>query len=127
MSNVIKLSDNFLFEGLSLGNTHGIQGGGYFSKLIFNDAPFVVQTPRCFTKNGIHKTGKKIYCDLKFSQLEREDSKFIEWLYKIEEKTRNLIFEHKDDWFHDAPTLEDIEYIWNSSVRTFQNDKNLHL
>ena len=64
MSNVINSVDKFEFVNLTLGNTQGMQGGGYFSRLLFDDDSFVIQSPKCYTKKGICKTGKKIYCDL---------------------------------------------------------------
>ena len=42
---------------------------------IYDDS-FILQTPKCYTKKGMCKTGKKIYCDLKYSILEKNESKF---------------------------------------------------
>ena len=58
MSNVINSTDEFDFNNLTLGNTQGLQGGGYFSRLLFNDESFITQTPKCYTKKGICKTGR---------------------------------------------------------------------
>ena len=125
MSSVINSINNFDFSSLTLGNTQSMQGGGYFTRLLFNDDSFVLQTPKCYTKKGMCKTGKKIYCDLKYSILEKNESKFIEWMEKIEEKTQDLIFENRNEWFLEAPTREDLEYMWNSCIRSYKSDFRL--
>ena len=116
MSNVINSPNEFDFNNLTLGSTQRSQGGGYFSRLLFNEESFITQTPKCYTKKGICKTGKKIYSDLRFSMLEKNDSCFIDWLYKVEEKVRDLIYQSRDEWFLEPPTKEDLEYIWNSCI-----------
>ena len=125
MSNVINSTNEFNFNNLTLGTTQGLQGGGYFSRLLFNDESFITQTPKCYTKKGICKTGKKIYSDLRFSMLEKNDSCFIDWLYKVEEKVRDLIYQSRHEWFLEPPTKEDLEYIWNSCIRNFKSDNRL--
>jgi len=125
MSNVINSIDNFDFGCLALGNTQSMQGGGYFTRLLFNDGPFILQTPKCYTKKGMCKTGKKIYCDLKYSIQEKKESSFIDWMEKIEEKTQDLIFANRKDWFLEEPTREDIEYMWNSCIRSYKSDFRL--
>ena len=122
---VINSIDNFDFSSLTLGNTQSMQGGGYFTRLLFNDDSFILQTPKCYTKKGMCKTGKKIYCDLKYSVLEKNESKFIDWIEKIEEKTQDLIFENRNEWFLEAPTREDLEYMWNSCIRSYKSDFRL--
>jgi hypothetical protein len=102
-----------------------MQGGGYFTRLLFNDGPFILQTPKCYTKKGMCKTGKKIYCDLKYSILEKNESSFIDWMEKLEEKTQDLIFANRKDWFLEEPTREDIEYMWNSCIRSYKSDFRL--
>ena len=65
MTKVHEANQNYPFEQLSLANPHGIQGGAFFSKLLLNEEhPCLFQTPKCLTKNGIVRTGKKTYCDL---------------------------------------------------------------
>ena len=114
----VQVVDNsFNFDGITLSPPVGVQGGAYFSKVKFNDEKLIIQTPKCNTKNGIKKTGKKSYCDLKFNN---ENITFLEWTEKLEEKIKSLIFEHKDNWFHDDLEKDDIEYNWNSIVRTYK-------
>ena len=118
MDNIFSI-ENFDFSKILLKSPKPLQGGTYYSKLLINNKPIFIQTPKCFTKNGIHKTGKKVYCDLKFDV---EDELFIEWLMKMENKVRELIFEKRNIWFHDEPSMEEIEYNWNTSLRTNKNN-----
>ena len=43
-------------------------------------------------------------------------------VYGIRKKVRDLIFQKKDIWFHDEPTMEEIEYNWNTSLRHSKNN-----
>ena len=80
---------------------------------------------KCKTKKGIHKTSKQIYCDLLFSHDNTNNTVFINWLSKLQEKVRSLILENGDNWFHDNPGIDEIEYNWNNSIRTYKNTNNL--
>ena len=43
---------------------------------------------------------------------------FLTWLEMLQDRVRHLILEHSSSWFHDEPTMDEIEYNWNDSVRT---------
>ena len=75
--NIIEPTEEFNFDGLTLGHPNGLQGGSYFTKLYNNKESLYIQTPRCYTKQGVIQSGKKLYVDLKFNQ---DDSEFIQWL-----------------------------------------------
>ena len=78
----MKLRKNFPFHELSLANPTGIQGGAYFSKILCEaDCPFVFQTPKCLTKAGVVQTGKKIYCDLLFTD---NNDIFLNFIQELE-------------------------------------------
>ena len=111
------LDENFNFDNLVLTSPVGVQGGAYFSKLKYGNERLIIQTPKCKTKNGIKKKSKKSYCDLMF---ENDEIDFYEWNDTFEEKIKNLIFKNKESWFHDDLEKEDIDYNWNSSVRSYK-------
>jgi len=115
--NVQKINRDFDFEGLSLSPPMGVQGGAYFSKLKMNGEKLYIQTSKCKTKAGIKKSGKKIYCDLMFNN---EDSEFYNWNERFEEEIKNLILKNRENWFHDDLEKEDIEYNWNSGIRSYK-------
>ena len=95
MSNIVnyELDDKFPFDLLSLANPQGLQGGAYFSKVrIHSEDSFLFQTPKCFTKNGIIRTGKKIYCDLMFSE---NDDCFLTWIQNLENAYMHLFMKNE--------------------------------
>ena len=123
MSNSVQLpNEQFDFRSLSLANPQGLQGGAYFSKLKLNGQPFLVQTPKCSTKNGIHKTEKKIYCDMMFTN---DNEEFITWTQELEKTIKNLIFEKRNLWFHNDMDHDSIDYHWQNLLRTYKGNKLL--
>ena len=60
-----------------------------------------------------------MYCDLKFNL---DDNEYYEWYEKLEEKVKHLIFDHKKEWFHEDITLEEIEYNWNTALRSYKTN-----
>ena len=73
--------ENIDFTTINLKTPKPIQGGTFYANLMNNNKPLLIQTPKCLTKNGIHKTGKKTYTDLKISL---DDTLFINWIKKLE-------------------------------------------
>jgi hypothetical protein len=120
MENIWKY-DNLDFSKIKLKMPKPLQGGTYFSKIEHTGNPVLIQTPKCLTKNGIHKTGKKIYVDLKFSL---DDKEIIDWISEFEKNIKLLIFDKKDIWFHDEPTEDEIDYLWSDAIR---NNKDSYL
>jgi hypothetical protein len=119
MSNYLLETDkSYPFDKIRLHTPQPIQGGSYLAKISLHDNPVIFQTPKCTTKRGVHKTEKKIYCDLLFSQ---ENTKFIEWLNDIENKVQELIYAKRDLWFVESElSLEDIEYNWIDTVKNYK-------
>jgi len=116
--NVELIDDNFNFDDLTLMPPTGVQGGAYFSRLKYKGEKLIIQTQKCNTKNGIKKTGKKSYCDLMFNN---EDSDFLLWAEQFEDRIKELIYNNKDNWFHDDLEKDDIDYNWNSSLRSYKS------
>ena len=122
MDYLLKTDENYPFNQLKLHAPQPIQGGTYLAKISRSGNPVLFQTPKCNTKRGIHKTEKKIYCDLLF---DTDNVEFIEWLNTIEEHIQKLIYEKKDLWFVEGEvSMEDIEYNW---IDTVKNYKKSHL
>ena len=113
---------NFDFTKIKLSNPNGVQGGSYFCKLTYDDEELLIQTPKIFTKNGILTTGKKIYTDL---QLTKGNEEMIDWLDNLEKYLQNIIFEKKNVWFQNDLTLDDIEYFFNKTYRSYKNSNYL--
>lgn len=123
MSNSLLLIDNkFPFEKISLANPQGLQGGAYLSKIRIDNEPVILQTPKCLTKNGIHKTEKKIYCDL---MIDGDNEEFNNWVDTLETTVKNLIYKKRDLWFHNDMDFDSIDYHWQPLLRTYKGNKVL--
>tara|TARA_B100001123_G_scaffold447474_1_gene605097 strand:+ start:57 stop:1412 length:1356 start_codon:yes stop_codon:yes gene_type:complete len=122
MTNTFEPNALYPFDKITIKIPKALQGGTYNAKLEINDEPIIIQTPKCRTKHGIHITAKQIYCDLLMTA---DDESFIEWLTQLQEKVRHLILENAENWFHEVPTLDEIEYNWNDSMRTYKNTNYL--
>ena len=115
---VHEANQEYPFQQLSLANPHGVQGGAYFSKLLLNEeTPCLFQTPKCLTKNGIVRTGKKTYCDLIISA---NNDTFVNFLQEFEKTIQHLIYEKRNLWFHNDMEMENIEYFFNPILRTYK-------
>jgi len=118
MNNIVEANESYPFGDINIKTPKALQGGTYSAKLELNNDPIVIQTPKCKTKNGIHTTVKQIYCDLLMNGGHND---FIKWLRLLQNRVRQLIFENSENWFHEAPTLDEIEYNWNDSIRTYKS------
>ena len=117
---IISFPNNFNFDRLTLGVPNGLQGGSYFTKIYNNDNKVYLQSPSCFSKQGIVKTGKKMYIDL---MLTPDNQNILNWFETAVEKVQQLIYEKRNVWFHNEMDLEDIEGAFVSPVRTYKSGK----
>jgi len=106
--------DERSLSNLKLHSPIPIQGGSYLAKITLNDNPILFQLPKCSTKKGIISSGKRFYCDLLFKY---DDSNVIDFIEELETVVRDKILEKNELWFQDPPSLEDIEYNWNESIK----------
>lgn len=125
MSSELLPNEDYPFDDIVIKTPKALQGGTYSAQLELNSKPIVIQTPKCKTKKGIHKTSKQVYCDLLFTKDNTENIVFTNWLNILQEKIRDLILENGDNWFHEKPSLDEIEYNWNDSIRTYKGSFNL--
>ena len=120
MDNIVEPNSNFDFSKLSLAQPTSIQGGAYFTKILFDGTPLYIQTPKSSTRQGFLKNGKKIQCELMF---ENNDEEFIHWMECLETNCQRLIFEKSTDWFQSSLELADIETAFNSPIKIFKSGK----
>ena len=106
-----------IFDSITLQTPSPLQGGTYLAKLTINDNPILFQTPKSKTKKGIVTNNKRNYCDLLF---ENNCGEFHNWIDEFETTIKNKIYEKGDIWFNDKPTLDDIDYNWNTSLKIFK-------
>ena len=124
MENIIQPNNmvDFDFSNISLKNPKPIQGGSFLSSIKYKNNALIIQTPKIKTKKGITQTNKHVYTDLVF---ENEDSDFIDWIESLQDNVRDIILSKSEIWFHEPVTLDEIEYNWNNSLRTYKQTKQL--
>jgi hypothetical protein len=85
-----------------------------------NRNPLYIQTPKCSTKMGVVKSGKKIHMDLVFTN---ENEEFIQWIETLETTTRKLIYANRAKWFDMELDEDDIESYFTPTVKLFKSGK----
>jgi hypothetical protein len=119
-NNIFEPNKDFIFSNISLAQPSSIQGGAYFTKILYNNKPFYIESPKCTTKQGFVKNGKKIFCDLMFDNSNEE---FINWIENLETVCQKLIYEKGDSWFQNKLELDDIETAFTSALRIYKSGK----
>ena len=120
MEGIYETNEKFDFNKLVLLSPVNTTGGGYFIKFRINDSPLYIQPPKCKTKQGILKSNKKYYCDLMFTN---ENESFINWMERLENHCRKVIFENRDKWFDIELDEHDIENSFTSPLKLFKSGK----
>ena len=119
---VYEYTDSIDLKKLVLYTPKSTQGGGYHAKIMLANDNLLIQTPKINIKNGFHKTGKRLYCDL---LINREHLEFINFLKNIEKRVIDLVYNKGNDWFSSKPTHQDISERWNSMFKIYKNTNTL--
>ena len=120
MSDIFDTNADFPFNKISLITPTSISSGVHFSKILINKRQLYVQSPKCKTKQGIVKSGKKIYTDLVFSN---DDEEFIQWIEMLELTVRNHIYTNREKWFDMDLNEDDIESYFSPTIKLFKSGK----
>jgi len=120
MENIYEPNSSFSFDKLALTPPTLMSGGNYFIKFLMTGSPLYIQLPKCKTKGGISKAGKKLYTDLMFTN---ENVDFIKWMEDLESHVCNSIFENREKWFETDMELHDIENYFTSPMKTYKSGK----
>jgi hypothetical protein len=120
MDDIFDTNADFQFDKISLITPTSISGGIHFSKILINKKQLYIQSPKCKTKQGIVKTGKKIHTDLVFSN---DDEEFIQWIQMLELTVRKHIYINREKWFDMDLDEDDIESYFTPTVKIFKSGK----
>ena len=118
---IFKPTQEFEFNKITLGNPLPIQGGAFFSKVIFSDKEkeLFIQLPKCTTKQSIITTKRGKYCDLMYARDQNET--FFNWLEKLETVFHDLIDKNKNLWFTGDYSKDDIENMMSPITRMYKS------
>ena len=120
MEGVYNTDNKFDFSQLKLAKPQPIPGGNYFILLSIAGKPLYIRHPKCKTKQGFFKAGKRFHTDLMFTH---EDTNFIEWMENLENHCQNMLYENRDQWFEDSMEIHDIENYFTSPLKIFKSGK----
>jgi hypothetical protein len=120
MSEIYDTNEPFDFKKLVLTKPIPVTGGNYFIKCLVNGGPLYIQPPKCKTRQGILKAGKRFYTDLMFTN---EDEPFIHWMENLESHCQKFIFDNRDKWFDGEMEIHDIENYFTSPLKIFKSGK----
>lgn len=118
--NVIEPTIDYDFASLHLTPPSSIPGSAFFTRILNNNKPLYIQTPKCLTKSGFVTSGKKVYVDL---MIESNDTVFIHWIEQLEQQCQELIFLKKDTWFETSLSKDDIETAFTSPLKVYKSGK----
>jgi hypothetical protein len=121
MSKIYKTTDDFPFHELTIGKPVSAPGGNFFIRYSMDETPLYVQPPKCLVKQVLNKTGKRIYCDFVFQQ---ENEQFIRWMENLENKSQQLLFKNKNQWFESDLDIQDIENSFTSPLKIYKSGKS---
>ena len=116
--NIIIPDDSFNFNSLNLSTPMSIQGGAFFTKLTKDTNDLYIQTPKCSTKQGFIKSGKKLHTDLLF---DKSNETFIQWIENLETKMIELIYEKREKWFQEQIDYDDIENAFSNTLKSYKS------
>jgi hypothetical protein len=120
MDSIHEPSDSFQFDKLQLISPVSIPGGHHFIRYLHGDKPLYAQPPKCKIKQGIVKAGKRMYCDLMFTN---ENENFIRWLENLDNTSQKSIFANRKKWFESELEEHDIDNSFTSPLKTYKSGK----
>jgi hypothetical protein len=120
MDNIHEPNPSFSFDKLILTKPISVSGGNYFIKFKMNDYPLYIQSPKCRTKQGITKGGKRFFTDLMFNN---ENEEFIQWMENLENYSQKYIYEHRTEWFETELEMHDIENSFAPLLKLYKSGK----
>ena len=113
-------AETFPFEQLTLSAPIMLSNGSYFIKYSIQGQNLYIQPPKCHSKHGIVKAGKKLFCELLFTN---ENETFVNWIEQLEQISQQKLFENRSEWFETELEMHDIENSFTNSLKIYKSGK----
>ena len=110
----------FPFANLKGGKPTLISNNNYFIKYSVQDHPIYVQIPKCKSKQGILKVGRKYFIDF---LLTNDNEDFITWIEALETFSIDYLYNNRTEWFEEEMEKEEIETYFVAPIRVFKSGK----
>ena len=120
MNHILQPNATFDFATISLSHPTLVNGGAYFTKILVDKRSLYIEAPKCLTKQGFIKNGKKMWCELMFTN---NDEEFIHWMENLEANCQKLIYSKKESWFQNELEMDDIETAFTAPLRVYKSGK----
>lgn len=121
MSSFCEENNSFDFSKISLSPPILQHGNFYVMNLLLNiTKDVIIQPPKCLTKNGINKIGKKYYCDLIF---ETFNEPFFNLIENLEAKCHQIISSKSKLWFQTKMNIEEVKEAFNNTIQPSKTGK----
>lgn len=113
----------FAFDSIRLDEPVGIQGGAYLSKIRMKSS--FIQTPMLMIKSGIVLHDKKGYIDCMWEPRTKDGETMTTFMESFEKTLKTLIYQYREQWFDGDIDEEDINYFFQSALKTYQGKYNV--
>lgn len=122
MNNIYDANSHFPYDDMVFISPTPLPGGNHLIRCFANkeQTPIYFQCPKCTSKSGITQVGKRMHCELIFSQT---DEKFIEWIQNIESKCIESVYNFRDKWFESQLERDDIENSFAQCLKLYKTNK----
>ncbi len=120
MNAINEPNESFDFNKLQLLSPVAVSGGHHFIRYLYGENPLYLQPPKCKIKQGIIRAGKRMYCDLMFTN---ENEKFIQWIENLDNVSQKTIFNNRSRWFESDLEEHDIENSFTSPMKVYKSGK----
>lgn len=115
-----EMNTDFPFDEMTLEQPIGLQGGAYLSKLKMKRQCFV-QTPSILLKTGITLQGdKRGHIDIMWDTRTNDGKQAHNFMKQFEEHICSHIYSQRERWFDGEFSREDIDYFFQSALKTYQ-------
>jgi hypothetical protein len=120
MEEIFDTNQDFDFTKLVLTKPTIVSGGNYFIRIFMKNQYLYIQPPKCQTKQGIQKNGKRFYTDLVFTN---ENESFIQWIENLEKQCQQCIYQNRETWFDGEMEQQDIEDYFTPILKVYKSGK----
>ena len=110
-------TENIDYNKISLGIPNQLYNNSFFTRILLDENPIIIQSGSCICSYGIKKVKNKYLCDLIFI----ENNTIIKFFESLENKVKSLLQYNKDDWFENDVSEEDVDEAFSSSIHFHKN------